>query len=38
MILEYKTARHKQATLRSVPKPNYRRTTSTAPMLARKLF
>ena len=38
MILEYKTARHKQATLRSVPKPNYKRTTSTAPMLARKLL
>jgi hypothetical protein len=38
MILEYKTAQHKQATLRSVPKPNYKRPTSTAPMLARKLL
>ena len=37
VILEYKPARYKQATLLSAPRRKYRRTASTAPMLKRKL-
>ena len=38
VILEYKTSRHTQMTLRSVPRRNYKRTTSTASMLSCKLL